>query len=92
MHKILKTRTSDSRKSYFAVGDYKKLENEVGDIQTTPSHMVKLEIKKLINNYNEKEKHTFDEILDLHVKFERIHPLQDGNGRIGRLIILKECL
>lgn len=92
LHKILKTGTSDSRKSYFAVGDYKKLENEVGDFRTTPPHLVKLEINKLINNYNKKEKHTFDEILDFHVKFERIHPFQDGNGRIGRLIILKECL
>ena len=92
LHKILKTGTSESRKSYFAIGDYKKLENEVGDIQTTPPHLVKLEINKLIDNYNKKEKHNFDEILDFHVKFERIHPFQDGNGRIGRLIIFKECL
>ena len=92
LHKILKTGTSESRKSYFAIGDYKKLENEVGDIQTTPPNLVKLEINKLIDNYNKKEKHNFDEILDFHVKFERIHPFQDGNGRIGRLIIFKECL
>lgn len=92
LHKILKTGTSDSKKSYFAVGDYKKLENEVGDIQTTPPQLVASEINKLLENYNKKDKHTFDEILDFHVKFERIHPFQDGNGRIGRLIIFKECL
>ena len=92
LHKILKTGTSDSKKSYFAVGDYKKLENEVGDIQTTPPQLVASEITKLLENYNKKDKHTFDEILDFHVKFERIHPFQDGNGRIGRLIIFKECL
>lgn len=92
LHKILKTGTSDSKKSYFAVGDYKKLENEVGDIQTTSPQLVASEINKLLENYNKKDKHTFDEILDFHVKFERIHPFQDGNGRIGRLIIFKECL
>ncbi|MCQ2814983.1 MAG: Fic family protein [Bacilli bacterium] len=92
LHKILKTGTSDAKKSYFAVGDYKKLENEVGDIQTTPPQLVESEINKLLEDYNAKDKHTFDEILDFHVKFERIHPFQDGNGRIGRLIIFKECL
>lgn len=92
LHKILKSGTSDSRKSYFCVGNYKKLENEVGDIQTTPPHLVKQEMSELIENYVRKEKHSFDEILDFHVKFERIHPFQDGNGRIGRLIIFKECL
>jgi len=92
LHRILKTGTSDSTKSYFAVGDYKKLENEVGGMQITPSYLVSEEMNKLINSYIQKDKHSFDEILDFHVKFERIHPFQDGNGRIGRLIIFKECL
>lgn len=92
LHKILKTGTGDARKSYFAIGDYKKLENEVGDIQTTPPHLVAKEIQKLLAEYNKSNEHTFDEILDFHVKFEKIHPFQDGNGRIGRLIAFKECL
>lgn len=92
LHRILKTGTSDARKSYFAVGDFKRLPNEVGDRETTSPRMVKQEMESLLSSYNSKAKHTFDEILDFHVKFERIHPFQDGNGRIGRLIILKECL
>ena len=92
LHRLLKSGTSDSRKKYFAAGEYKKMENEVDDIKTTPPHLVAKEIAKLLDNYNKKEKHSFDEILDFHVKFERIHPFQDGNGRIGRLIVFKECL
>ncbi|MCQ2798782.1 MAG: Fic family protein [Bacilli bacterium] len=92
LHGLLKVGTSDSRKTYFAVGDYKKLENEVGGIKTVSPHLVAQEIRKLLSDYNKKEKHSFDEILDFHVKFERIHPFQDGNGRIGRLIVFKECL
>lgn len=92
LHRLLKSGTTDSQKSYFKVGDYKKLENEVGGIQTTPPHLVAEEINRLIDDYNKKTKHTFEEILDFHVRFERIHPFQDGNGRVGRLIILKECL
>ncbi|MFA6943223.1 MAG: Fic family protein [Bacilli bacterium] len=92
LHKLLKTGTSETRKPYFAVGDYKKLANEVGGTQTTPPHLVAVEIDKLLKEYNEKTEHSFDEILDFHVKFERIHPFQDGNGRVGRLIVFKECL
>lgn len=92
LHKILKTGTSDSRLPWFAVGEYKKRANEVGDMATTSPQLVSEEMKKLINDYNQKENHSFEEIVEFHVKFERIHPFQDGNGRVGRLIILKECL
>ena len=92
LHKILKTGTSDSRLSWFMVGDYKKRANEVGDMSTTSPQLVANEMKKLINDYNQKEKHSFEEIVEFHVQFERIHPFQDGNGRVGRLIALKECL
>lgn len=92
LHKILKTGTSDSRLSWFAVGEYKKRANEVGGLATTSPQQVNDEMKKLISDYNQKDKHSFEEIVEFHVKFERIHPFQDGNGRVGRLIILKECL
>lgn len=92
LHKILKTGTSDSRLSWFAVGEYKKRANEVGGIATTSPQQVNDEMKKLLSDYNQKDKHSFEEIVEFHVKFERIHPFQDGNGRVGRLIILKECL
>ena len=92
LHKILKTGTSDSRLPWFAVGEYKKRANEVGDMATTSPQLVGNEMKKLISDYNQKENHSFEEIVEFHVKFERIHPFQDGNGRVGRLIILKECL
>ncbi|MDY5948709.1 MAG: Fic family protein [Oscillospiraceae bacterium] len=92
LHNILKTGTSDSRLDWFTVGDYKKLPNEVGGRETTLPEKVAEEMKKLLADYNsEKEKTLFD-IIDFHVAFERIHPFQDGNGRIGRLIMLKECL
>ena len=92
LHFILKNGTSDSRKDWFAVGDYKKLPNEVGGMDTTIPEEVADKMKTLLMEYNAKDAKTFEDILDFHVKFERIHPFQDGNGRIGRLIMFKECL
>ncbi len=92
LHLILKTGTSDSRKSWFAVGDYKRLGNEVGGLDTTAPEEVAKEIKRLLKDYNSIETPTFDDLLDFHFRFERIHPFQDGNGRVGRLLLFKECL
>ena len=92
LHRTLKSGTSDSRKEWFAVGDYKKMPNEVGGMETTLPEQVSGKIKKLLAEYNAKEEKSLEDILDFHVKFERIHPFQDGNGRVGRLIMFKECL
>ena len=92
LHRILKSGTSDSRKDWFAVGDYKRLPNEVGGNETTAPENVKAEMRKLLMEYNVKKEKTFDDILDLHQRFEAIHPFQDGNGRVGRLVMFKECL
>lgn len=92
LHQILKTGTSDSRQAWFAVGDYKKLPNEVGGIETTNPEDVSVMIKQILSSYKEIEHPDFDTLLDFHFRFERIHPFQDGNGRIGRLILFKECL
>lgn len=92
LHLILKNGTSDSRKDLFAVGDYKKLPNEVGGMNTALPEEVSDNMKELLNKYNAKEEISIEDILDFHVKFEKIHPFQDGNGRVGRLIMFKECL
>ena len=92
LHLLLKNGTSDSRKDWFAVGDYKKLPNEVGGMDTALPEKVADQMKALLVEYNSKGEKTFEDILDFHVKFERIHPFQDGNGRVGRLIMFKECL
>ena len=92
LHLILKNGTQDSRQEWFAVGDYKRLPNQVGGHGTTLPENVSAEIRKLLKNYKPTEPKTLEDILDFHVRFEKIHPFQDGNGRIGRLIMLKECL
>ena len=92
LHLILKNGTSDSRKDWFALGEYKKMPNEVGGMDTALPEEVADRMKALLTEYNSKGEKTFEDILDFHVKFERIHPFQDGNGRVGRLIMFKECL
>ena len=92
LHYNLKFGTTDSKKDWFNVGEYKKLPNEVGGIETTLPEEVSNEMKILLTEYNSKKIHSIEDIIDFHVKFERIHPFQDGIGRVGRLIMFKECL
>jgi len=92
LHRILKTNTSDSQKPWFAVGDYKRLANEVGGETTTQPNEVHQCVKDLLAGYNAIKLVTLDDILDFHVQFERIHPFQDGNGRVGRLLMFWQCL
>ena len=92
LHLILKMGTSDSCKDWFVVGDYKRLPNEVGGNETTAPENVHREMKALLKEYNGKKHKSFEDIIDLHQRFEAIHPFQDGNGRVGRLVMFKECL
>lgn len=92
LHRTLKSGTTDARQDWFAVGDYKQLPNTVGDMFTVQPEEVAERMKELLFEYNAKKEKTFDDLLDFHYKFERIHPFQDGNGRIGRLLLFKECL
>lgn len=92
LHLILKTGTSDSWKDWFAVGDYKRIPNEVGGMPTVLPEETAGRMQSLLAEYNSKEEKTLEDILEFHVDFEKIHPFQDGNGRVGRLIMFKECL
>ena len=92
LHHLLKYGTSDAKKDWFKVGEYKKLPNEVGGNETCPPKEVSTKMKILLSDYNKIKEKTFENILDFHVQFEKIHPFQDGNGRVGRLIMFKECL
>ena len=91
-HKILKEGTMDSKKEWFNVGDYKKLANEAGNMKTSSPKQTPKDMKKLMEWYNSLDNVTINEIIEFHARFEKIHPFQDGNGRIGRIIAFKECL
>lgn len=92
LHYLLKSGTSDNRKDWFKVGEYKQLPNEVGGNETCPPKEVATRMKKLLSDYQSVEKKTFEDLINFHYQFEIIHPFQDGNGRLGRLILFKECL
>lgn len=92
LHFLLKSGTSDSGKEWFNIGEYKKLPNEVGGSETTPPKEVPAKMKELLIAYHSIERKTLENIIDFHQKFEAIHPFQDGNGRVGRLIMFRECL
>lgn len=92
LHRLLKSGTSDSRKPWFNVGAYKQLPNEVGGMETSAPEQVQTDMAALLAHYNGLETRTLDDLLDFHQRFEAIHPFQDGNGRVGRLILFKECL
>lgn len=92
LHRTLKNGTSDARKEWFEVGGYKRLPNTVGDMPTAPPEEVPVRMREFIDACNTRETLSFDDLLDLHHRFERIHPFQDGNGRVGRLLLFRECL
>jgi len=92
VHSILKTGTSDASKEWFMIGEWKKLPNEVGGMKTTLPQNVETDMNKLNEWYNSLSEIVFENILEYHYRFEKIHPFQDGNGRVGRLIMFRECL
>ncbi|MCL2798799.1 MAG: Fic family protein [Endomicrobia bacterium] len=91
-HRILKTNTSDSKKEWFNIGEYKSKPNMIGDMETTAPKETSKAVSDLISSYHSKPVVSFENIIEFHYMFEKIHPFQDGNGRVGRMIMFKECL